>query len=71
MKYDRTIEVCEFCDMTYHPMPVWSKYGKKIFVHHIKIIEKPTGVEVEKDDSCEKKALAAGYVRRWDLTPIR
>ena len=73
MKYDRTIEVCEYCDISYHPMPRWSKPGDVIFVHMYRFNYEagPDENFMIRDETCEEKARAAGYELRMDLTPRR
>jgi transcriptional regulator with XRE-family HTH domain len=51
------LEVCQFCDTSYHPMMRWSLGSTRITVCH--------------DKACQDKAWEAGFEQRPDLTPKR
>lgn len=73
MKYYKGTEMCEYCEITYHPMTRWTKGDETIFVHSMKFnYDKKTGnLSIDMDDSCEKLAIGNGYAKREDLTPKR
>ena len=68
MKYNRGIEQCEYCDISYHPMTRWSNESRVIFVHHL-IFD--IDFNTTFDDKCIKIAQENGYQKREDLTPLR
>lgn len=51
------MEVCQFCDRSYHPMMRWTLGGTRIVVCD--------------DQACQDKAWEAGFEQRPDLTPKR
>lgn len=73
MKYNRAIEVCEYCDACYHPMMRWTKDNETIFVHSFtfNMDAGPEEPVIVMDDTCEKNAIADGFEKRPDLTPRR
>lgn len=76
MKYDRHIEMCEYCDAVHHPMMRWVHPDSEemIFIHFVRVIKLPDGktdLLFEEENDCAKKAAELGFVKRADLTPKR
>ena len=76
MRYNRTIEQCEYCEVCHHPMTRWVHPDSRvmIFVHQVRIVTLSTGgtdLLFEENNKCSEKAAALGFVKRPDLTPKR
>ena len=76
MRYDRTIEQCEYCDAAHHPMMRWVHpvSGETVFIHSVRVIKLPNGEQdllFEYENECSQKAAELGFVKRPDLTPKR
>jgi len=69
MKWNKGIEMCQFCKISYHPMTRWKKGSDVVFIHEF--IFKVGFSEIQLDDKCKKIAAQRGYTERRDLTPTR
>lgn len=64
---------CFYCGKHYLPMTVFihPSFGKRVWVHTLKVEFEPKGITVKSDDTCRKLAFEDGFVERLDLTPKR
>jgi len=61
------MDTCHYCGRQYHPMPVYTRPGKRIHVCR----HKWDGKHFIEVHECRLKAEADGYEYRRDLTPRR
>jgi len=67
------MEKCNYCQIEYHPMPVWTSASKRIHVCNMTFTYYEQGgiKDIIFGSECEKKAEADGFMKRMDLTPRR
>jgi hypothetical protein len=66
------MDKCHYCGRQYHPMPVYTRLGRRIYVCHFRVENDTETGEIEiVDTDCREQAKLEGYEYRRNLTPRR